>query len=90
VLWRGAQALRLTPREFDLAWLLFSNTTRLVSHAELLAGLWGMGEAVDTHTLSQHVYSLRRKLDLAAHGFRLRSVYGNGYRLMPPGEADEA
>ena len=84
VLTRHGEPIALTPREFDLAWLLFSNTERFLSRAELMAGVWGMQAELNTHTLAQHVYSLRRKLDLAGHGFRLRSVYGAGYRLLTP------
>jgi DNA-binding response OmpR family regulator len=76
--------LRLTRKEFDLAWFLFSAPHRFVSHAELSSALWGMGADANSHTVAQHVYSLRRKLDLARHGYRLTSVYGAGYRLEPP------
>lgn len=78
------QALTLTPREFDLAWLLFSNTERFLSRAELMAGVWGVATDLNSHTLAQHMHSLRRKLDLAGHGWALRSVYGAGYRMVAP------
>lgn len=84
------QALRLTRKEFDLAWFLFSAPHRFVSHAELSSALWGMGSDANSHTVAQHVYSVRRKLDLARHGYRLTSVYGAGYRLEPPVEPASA
>jgi DNA-binding response OmpR family regulator len=74
----------LKAREFDLAWMLFSNPNRFMAKAELLAGVWGTVTEAHSHSLAQHVSVLRRKLDLATHGFRLSSVYGAGYRFDPP------
>jgi DNA-binding response OmpR family regulator len=71
----------LSPREFDLAWLLFSHPSRLLTREELLAMLWGRGAQAGAHTITQHVYALRKKLAFDAHGFALQSVYGTGYRL---------
>lgn len=83
-LYRDDVPLALTRKEFDLAWVLFSAPHRFVSHAEIGAALWGIGVDANSHTVSQHMHSLRRKLELARHGFRLSSVYGAGYRLEPP------
>ena len=74
----------LKAREFDLAWLLLSNPHRFMSKAELIAGLWGTEPDAHSHSLAQHMYALRRKLQLAEQGFRLQAVYGAGYRLDPP------
>lgn len=71
----------LAPREFDLAWVLFSQPSRLFTKAELLATIWGRNSTVSEHTIAQHVHSLRKKLKLSEHGVRLHSVYGSGYRL---------
>jgi DNA-binding response OmpR family regulator len=79
--WLNGQPIELAPREFDLAWLLFSNPGRLFTKQELLALIWGKGSSLGYHTISQHVYSLRKKLDLSAHGIQLLSVYASGYRL---------
>lgn len=80
------EPLHLTAKEFALTWLLFSNPHRFISHAEISSCIWGTAPDCRTHTVSQHVYLLRRKLDLAAHGFRLTSVYGAGYRFDPPAD----
>jgi DNA-binding response OmpR family regulator len=71
----------LAPREFDLAWLLFSKPSRLLTREELLALLWGRDARAGAHTITQHVYALRKKLDFSEHGFALQAVYGTGYRL---------
>jgi len=77
----AGQAVTLTPREFDLAWVLMLEPGRFVSRAELAARVWGGSSEVSNHTLAQHVHALRKKLDFAAHGVRLAAVYGAGYRL---------
>lgn len=74
-------AVTLTPKEFDLAWILFSNVNSFVPKAELLAGVWGRRAEIATHTVTQHVHVLRKKLMLKENGFRLSAVYGTGYRL---------
>jgi DNA-binding response OmpR family regulator len=74
----------LTPREFDLIWLLMNNPDRFIPRAELLAAVWGKASEVATHTLAQHVHAVRKKLGLARRGIRLVAVYGCGYRLELP------
>jgi DNA-binding response OmpR family regulator len=72
---------QLAPREFDLAWTLFAQPSRLFTKDELLASIWGKHTEFGDHTIAQHVYALRKKLALVDHGFRLLSVYATGYRL---------
>jgi len=74
----------LTPREFDLVWLLMNSPDRYVPRAELLAAVWGKTSEVAAHTLAQHVHAVRKKLGLARRGIRLAAVYGSGYRLESP------
>jgi DNA-binding response OmpR family regulator len=78
------EKIRVTPREFDLAWVLFNNPGRLFQKAELAAAVWGKQADMTFHTLSQHVYEVRKKLDLATHGYKLSAVYGSGYRFELP------
>ena len=76
----------LTPKEFEVAWLLFRNLGRLTSRGHLLEAAWGHGDEVTTRTVDSHVSRMRSKLDLRPErGFRLVSVYGYGYRLEPAG-----
>jgi DNA-binding response OmpR family regulator len=74
----------LMPREFDLAWTLFSEPGRLITKEALQAAIWGRLGGFTDHTLAQHVYALRKKLALAQHGVRLVAVYAAGYRLEVP------
>jgi two-component system, OmpR family, phosphate regulon response regulator PhoB len=80
----GGQQVELTPREFDLAWTLFSQPARLITKDELQAAIWGKGSDLGHHTIAQHVYLLRKKLELSKFGARLVAVYASGYRLELP------
>ena len=80
-------AVTLTPKELDLAWILFNNAERFISKNELIACVWGKRAEISPHTVTQHVYVLRNKLRLRQHGFQLSAVYGSGYRLSGPSQA---
>jgi DNA-binding response OmpR family regulator len=72
----------LTPKEFQLATILFNNLARPLSREYLLRRVWGQRPDLETRTLDAHVSRLRSKLQLRpANGFRLTTVYGFGYRL---------
>lgn len=75
--------VRLKPREFELALLLFRNAGRLLERDWLLASLWVDARIERTsRTLDCCVASIRRKLSLHKGGeFVLVSVYGRGYEL---------
>jgi two-component system, OmpR family, response regulator RegX3 len=78
------EPIELAPREFDLAWTLFSQTSKLFTKQELLAAIWGKQGEYSFHTIAQHIYSIRKKLCLVERGYRLVAVYASGYRLEPP------
>ncbi|WPG39110.1 winged helix-turn-helix domain-containing protein [Variovorax sp. EBFNA2] len=79
----GGTEVRLKPREFELALLLFRNAGRLLERDWLLASLWVDARIERTsRTLDCCVASIRRKLSLHKGGeFVLVSVYGRGYEL---------
>lgn len=77
----------LSERETDLAIYFFQNIGRLLSRDHLIQVVWRLVPEVDTRTVDVHVSSLRRKLGLSpVSGWRLVSVYGQGYRLEGPPE----
>ncbi len=77
----GGRHVSLTPKEFDLFWVFAGNVGRLISKRELLTCVWGQNCELDTHTLSQHVHALRRKLRLSENSLQITALYGAGYRL---------
>jgi len=61
VLVRG-EAVYLTPKEFDLLYMLAKNADRVLTRGELLSEVWGY-EGMDTRSLDVHVGRLRAKLE---------------------------
>lgn len=81
---RGNKTIPLTPREYKLAVLLFSNQDRPLSRQYLYEHLWSRDEEFVSRSLDTHIYRIRSKLHLTAeHGWTLSTIYGFGYRLMP-------
>ncbi len=74
--------IKLTEKELDLALYFFSQVGILLSRAHLTKVVWGTTPDIDTRTLDVHVSHLRNKLKLLPEfGWRLISVYHQGYRL---------
>ncbi|CAN7571762.1 response regulator transcription factor [Paraburkholderia sp. 22099] len=84
----------LTPREFTMAWLFFSNPGKFVTRAQIAGGVWGSCEDVAARSIEQHIYKLRKKLRLSPEsGLNLKTVYALGYKLdcvAPVGESTDA
>lgn len=79
---KGEEAINLTGREFDLAWILFANLAKILSREYLLRHVWNVGAAVNTRTVDTHVSRIRSKLSLRPeNGWQLSSIYHYGYRL---------
>ena len=66
----------LTPKEFELLVLLFSNRTRAFSKGDLLENIWGYS---NTRTLDIHISSLRAKL--GKYGTCIKTIRSVGYRF---------
>lgn len=76
------EAIALTTREFQLAWFLFNNLSKILSREYLLRHIWNISTAVNTRTVDTHISRIRSKLNLRPdHGWQLTSVYHYGYRL---------
>lgn len=72
----------LTPREFVMAWLFFSAPGFYLSRETISVAVWGVDIDIASRTVEQHVYKLRKKLNLCSErGVRIRTAYSKGYRL---------
>lgn len=79
---RAGARIELTPKEYDLAVVLFRNIGRLMSRGHLQESVWGRAGELATRTVDTHVSQVRKKLDLHAEtGYRVVPVYNYGYRL---------
>lgn len=76
------QPLELTPREFDLLWVLASHPGQVFDREQLIEQAWGYDFPGGTRTVDMHVAQLRRKLAAAnAHDLTITTVQRVGYRL---------
>lgn len=74
--------VQLTPREFAMAWFLFSRPCSFASRVAISMAVWGQQADIAEHTIEQHIYMLRKKLGLCTErGVWVRAAYGRGYRL---------
>jgi DNA-binding response OmpR family regulator len=81
----------LTPREFTMAWLLFSSPGVYVPRDTISTAIWGIGSDIAGRTIEQHIYKLRKKMQLGAErGVQIRTAYNRGYRIELSGPADTA
>jgi DNA-binding response OmpR family regulator len=71
--------LELTPKEFDLLYLLLSNPERVYEREQLLDLVWGMEYIGGTRTVDIHVQRLRSKLGIQYQDL-IQTVYGVGYK----------
>jgi DNA-binding response OmpR family regulator len=76
------QRLELTPKEFDLLWLLAGNPGKTFSRHELLEKIWGFAFQEYEHTVTSHINRLRIKIEpnLNKPEYILTS-WGAGYRF---------
>jgi DNA-binding response OmpR family regulator len=77
---RNGHPIELTPREFDVFWMIAQAGGRLVSQKELLARVWGIDFDPETKQVEVHVHRLRKKLESGGRVL-IDNVYGEGYRL---------
>jgi two-component system KDP operon response regulator KdpE len=75
------EEVHLTPKEFDLLRLLARNRGRLMTHRELLSGVWGQGYGDDTEVLRRHIANLRHKIEPADGPRYIKTDPGVGYRF---------
>jgi two-component system, OmpR family, KDP operon response regulator KdpE len=81
---RGEE-VRLTPTEFRLLAFLVEHAGQLVTHRQVLSGVWGAGYDADVHLLRMTIRNLRLKLEAVAPGDAyIATEYGLGYRLTGP------
>jgi two-component system alkaline phosphatase synthesis response regulator PhoP len=73
--------LRLTPNEFKLLALLAQSPGQTFSRDQLLDALHGQAYSAFDRSVDSHIKNLRRKLEAAAAGPQIETVYAIGYRL---------
>jgi DNA-binding response OmpR family regulator len=81
---RNGDEILLTPREFDLLYLLASHPNQVFSRTQLLDELWDFAFEGDPSTVTVHLRRLREKIEIDPSRPRhLVTVWGAGYRFDP-------
>lgn len=75
---RGSEAILLPKKEFDLLYLLATNTQKVFKREEILEKVWGNEVVVGERTIDVHVRRLREKLGDSS----IQTLKGIGYKLM--------
>jgi two-component system KDP operon response regulator KdpE len=83
VVGRGANEMRLTPKEFELLAFLARNPDRVLTHRTILKALWGPHAVTQPEHLWVLVAQLRKKIEIdPSHPQYLVSEPWVGYRLV--------
>ncbi|RUO57891.1 response regulator [Pseudidiomarina insulisalsae] len=79
----GSRTIKLSPKEFELLWLLASNHQRLIPQKDILTRVWGPQHKQDLHYLRIFISQLRRKLgDDSREPQFIETLPGVGYRFL--------
>src|SRR5580765_81 len=81
---RGKREIKLSPKEFDLLFLLMRHAGETVSRQDLLRESWGLQPENDSNLVDVYVNYLRKKVDFPDEGKLIYTVRGSGYRIGRP------
>jgi two-component system, OmpR family, response regulator ResD len=78
----AGQSVALTPREFDLLYLMASSPRMVFTRSQLLDEVWDLAFDGDPSTVTVHIRRLREKIERDPSKPRhLMTVWGVGYRF---------
>lgn len=79
---KNGLAVHLTPKEFDLLWLLMRHHGKLLTHRQILTEVWGPAHTEDVQYLRVLIKQLRDKIeDQPGISRRIETEAGVGYRF---------
>jgi DNA-binding response OmpR family regulator len=80
----AGRVVALTPREFDLLYLMASNPRTVFTRSQLLEHVWDLAFDGDPSTVTVHIRRLREKIEVdPAEPRRVVTIWGVGYRFEP-------
>ncbi|RAP77739.1 response regulator transcription factor [Paenibacillus montanisoli] len=77
---RYGQNIELTPKEFDILYLMARHPNKVFSAENLFRQVWGESYYGSGNTVMVHIRTLRKKLGEANHSF-IKTVWGVGYKF---------
>ncbi len=78
---RDKREIKLSPKEFDLLFLLMRHAGNTVSRHDLLRESWGLQPETDSNLVDVYVNYLRKKVDFPDETKLIYTVRGSGYRI---------
>ena len=73
--------VRMTPKEFDLLYLLISSPENVFTREDLLEKVWGYDYYGDTRTVDMHIQRIRKKIEKHTDNNYIQTVFGVGYKM---------
>lgn len=81
---RGAERIPLTPREFTLLTYLARHANRVLTRGQLMQHVWPDGTEAASNVLDTYIHHLREKLEIPGGPDVIETVRGVGYALRLP------
>lgn len=76
---KDGEIIKLSKKEFDILYLLYTNKEIVFSRDQLLNKIWGIDYYGDDRTIDVHIRRLREKLGEAKEESAIETVFGVGY-----------
>ncbi len=78
----NGEQVELTPKEFELLWLMAANPGKVFTREKLIEDVWGYNFYGDTRAVDSQVKRLRRKLEsIPGAPVYIHTVWGIGYKF---------
>lgn len=75
-------AIELTPKEFEILYLIASQPKRVFTREILMDKIWSINEYQDVRAVDSHIKNLREKLRKAGLSYNpLKTIWGVGYKF---------
>lgn len=79
---RAGEAIKLTPKEFELLSFLARHAGKVITHRQILTAVWGPAHTEDTQYLRVYVGQLRQKIEIRPDDPQIiLTEPGIGYRV---------
>lgn len=75
------EVMTLPPKEMELLYFLVQNKNRVYTREQLIEQIWGFDFEGDNRTIDVHIKRLREKLESLSHRYRIKTVWGVGYKF---------
>ncbi|MEF2967259.1 response regulator transcription factor [Paenibacillus sp. M1] len=78
---RGDEAIKLTPKEFDLLRYLMKRAEQVCQREAILQEVWGYDFSTGTNVVDVYIRHLRKKIDKGRSRKLIHTVRGTGYMI---------